>query len=173
MFRLISLLLLLWSTVVGAEVYRWVTPDGTVHFSDQPHPGAQPVEIGPVQTYTPAHRLGAADGSSAGGPGGKAAPAAAYSSLSFVSPQNDQPVRANNGLVTVSLLLVPALDADAGHRLEVTFDGQPMGGSAPTSFQIPGVSRGSHTLEAAVLDADGATLIQAPGIVFHVLRATR
>lgn len=35
---------LAWATVVHAQVYRWVDPDGRVHYSDQPPPGARQYE---------------------------------------------------------------------------------------------------------------------------------
>ncbi|MEM1231138.1 MAG: DUF4124 domain-containing protein, partial [Pseudomonadota bacterium] len=40
-----AVLLLCGSGIASAEIYRSVAPDGTVSFSDQPAPNAEPVEL--------------------------------------------------------------------------------------------------------------------------------
>ncbi len=61
MLRILSslMLALLATTSAYCEVYKWVDPDGTVHYSDQPAPGA-------TQEETLNIRSGAAAGSEAG-----------------------------------------------------------------------------------------------------------
>ena len=41
------------SAVLAATVYKWVDDDGVVHYSDQPHPNAQKLQVHDVQTYRP------------------------------------------------------------------------------------------------------------------------
>ena len=43
--RLFLLTTLLASGLAAAQVYKWVDEDGVVHFSDQPRPGAEEVQI--------------------------------------------------------------------------------------------------------------------------------
>lgn len=43
LFTLISLVLL--SLFAQATVYKWVDKDGKVHYSDEPHPNAEIVEL--------------------------------------------------------------------------------------------------------------------------------
>src|ERR1700683_1832119 len=52
MRRLPFLLLLIASaTAYSATVYKWVDDNGVTHYSDQPHPGAQKLDISGAQTY--------------------------------------------------------------------------------------------------------------------------
>ena len=52
----------------------------------------------------------------------------------------------------------------------MTYDGQPLNGNSATggTFTISPLERGTHTLQAAVRDADGAVLCQTPGVTFYV-----
>lgn len=164
------LLALLLPGVVPAEVYRWVSPEGTVFYSDKPWgQGAERVALPPLTTIpaptrgmdlrpsTP--RLAQAEGEPA---------ALGYQSFAFASPVTDQAVRANDGVVQVSLRLKPFLHA--GHRIAVHLDGAPVPAATGLQFSIPDMARGTHTLSAAVVDGVGEVQIQAPPVTFHVLR---
>lgn len=164
-----ALMLLLLPVLATAEsaVYRWVGPDGSVHFTDEPRPGAEKVIIGPVQVVprlqTP--KPGDVDHEAEAGSG-----AGGYQDFSFSAPAPDEAIRANNGVVGVRLSLSPGLRP--GHEVRVSLDGQPMGGSAPLSFELPGLSRGTHTIQAEVVDQTGNTVVTAGPVTFHVLRAS-
>ena len=167
--RIVTLLLctLLASPVIAASVYRWVDAEGTVHFTDQPRPGAERVEVEPIQTYTPREvtALEQAGGAPAG-QGGEAT--SGYSRFEFLRPEPEQGIRANDGRVDVQMALEPALRD--GHRLQVSLDGETLRGDAPPSFSIPGMERGTHTLAATIRDAGGDVLARAGPVTFHVLR---
>ena len=61
-----TLLLLVCSLAVAATtVYRWVDEDGVVHYSDQPHPNAEKLQVHAAQSYKPS----ALDTAAAGGCG--------------------------------------------------------------------------------------------------------
>jgi len=162
---LVLLLLPALAATAQSKVYRWTGPDGATVFSDEPRPGAQEVEIPPVQTM-PRLELPRATG-----PEEDSRPTdeAGYQNFSFVTPQQDEGIRANNGVVDVRMTLDPPLRA--GHTIAVTLDGEPLGGNAPLSFQLPGMDRGTHTIAAEVVDAAGAAVISAGPVTFHVLRA--
>ena len=149
-----------------SQAYRWVDEDGVVHFSDRPHPGAEEIELPksrpapqPVATYR-----------SAAVPREQIAAAAAeetfrYDSLSVGSPIEDETIWNIEGVLAVSLDLQPSLQP--GHRLMVYFDGQRQQVSG-TSFQLQEVWRGTHSLQAEVLDATGKLLIRSKPTTFHV-----
>jgi hypothetical protein len=105
-------------------------------------------------------------------PAGPAAdPGAAYALLAIRSPQPDEAVRANDGNVSVALDLVPGLQASAGHRLRVTLDGQVLAAPASgSSVALQNLDRGEHTVQVAVVDAEGRELIVSPAVSFNVLR---
>jgi hypothetical protein len=165
----ITLLLLLLSTLAAtaaAQVYRSVGPDGSVHFSDQPEPGATPVEIRPVVVVPPAATPPPRPGSSS-----PSAAVSGYRSFMIASPTEDEGVRANDGNVSVSLALDPPLAPE--HRVLILLDGQPVG-DAGTSLTVtlPNLDRGTHRLEASVVDGRGTPVMSTPPVTFHVLRVS-
>ena len=40
------------SLALAATVYKWVDEDGVIHYSDQPHPNAEKVQVQDAQTYS-------------------------------------------------------------------------------------------------------------------------
>lgn len=163
-FFLVFLLLPALAAMAESKVFRWVGPDGATVFSDEPRPGAEEVEIPPVQTMPRLDLPGATATNEGGGPTDEAD----YRNFSFITPEQDEGIRANNGVVDVRMALDPPLRA--GHSIAVTLDGEPMGGNAPLSFQLPAMARGTHTIEAEVVDGEGTPVISAGPVTFHVLR---
>ena len=166
MQKLTLLLLILFTANAAAQVYKRIGPDGRVYFSDQPEPGATEIEVRPVPTVKlppvperpPAARQ-------------QEAVSAVYTALTIVSPTDDQAIRANDGNVTVSLSLQPRLKP--GHTVVLNVDGEDgeqvkSGGSL--DIALSNLSRGRHTIEAAVVDAKGKMLIQSGAVSFNVLR---
>jgi hypothetical protein len=159
----VYLLIALLSAPAAAQVYRSVKPDGTVEFSDQPEPGAKPVELAPLPTVSPTRaappppRERSAD------------PLEVYRRFEITAPLQDEGVRANDGNVTVSLALDPPLLP--GHRILLRLDGQEVGEPA-ASLSVPllNLDRGTHRLDASVVDATGRSVVSAAPITFHVLR---
>lgn len=163
----IGLVCLCVATLAGAQVYRSVGPDGTVQFSDQAAPDATPVDVQPAQTVPmggPVHRPVASPSPATPQP---ARPT--YGRFEILSPSPDEGVRANDGNVTISLALDPPLLP--GHRVVVLLDGRPVG-SPDASLQVAltNLDRGTHRVEASVVNAGGQTLASAGPLTFHVLR---
>ena len=150
----------------SAQVYRRIGPDGHVYFSDQPGPDAEQIEITPNTAVRLPPAPGQGDATEQ-----QDAAAPAYSSFSIVSPVNNQGVRANNGDVTVVLKLVPYLLP--GHTIMLSINGQNdeqiITGEDP-AIELTNLSRGLHTIEAAVFDEEDTVLIKAGPVSFNVLR---
>jgi len=152
------------------EIYKWVDADGVVQFSDQPVPGAEQVHIKPAQSY-PAPALPHSAAPRVEISPGESAPAVVpYTSMSIVKPAADEAVRANDGNVAVSVALDPPLQA--GHSVALDINGQRIASRANTHFVLENMPRGTHTLQAVVIDARGKQLIQAAPVTFHVLRTS-
>ena len=176
MKRLLTLSLLAVCASVSAEVFRQVGPDGSVTFSDTSTPGAERVRVEPAQTVTLPPVPTRATETEQSGDGAKKADgsAPAYESFAILEPSNGQGIRANDGSVTVSLSLKPALAP--GHKIELVLDGQDdekvYSGSSLT-FNLSQLSRGEHTVSARVNDASGKQLIETGTVSFNVLRVAR
>lgn len=177
----------------AAAIYKWVGPNGQIIYSDEPRPGAKEIEIAPdpppplpeviaappvldaaplaplppgdvtapLQTDTPAPLTVPKP------------PLAGYSQLLIVSPANNQAVRENNGDVGVELALQPDLDIDAGHRITLILDGRqlPVAQISPL-FNLANVDRGSHTLQALIINGQGTVLARSDQIIFHLQRVS-
>ena len=160
-----TLLSLVCSAALAATVYKWVDENGVVHYSDQPHPNAEKLQVHAAQSYKPS----AVDTAAAGGGGGGASAAAPapYRGCAIMQPQDGQ-TYANVDSLTVSVQTDPQLHQ--GDKVYVMIDGQAVNGGAPTGsqFVLSPVDRGTHTAQAQVKDAGGAIQCQTPTVTFEV-----
>ena len=154
------------SVAIGSTVtYRWKDADG-VHYSDQPHAGAEKIVLGTPQTYS----------------GSDSAPTTAtsnaprrardddgfhYDSCSVVQPAQDQ-VLIDVESVTIAVQPRPAKRST--DHVELSVDGQSMAAASPDQqeFKISPIDRGTHTVAATIRDGDGKNLCQSSAISFHV-----
>ena len=147
---------------MAATVYKWVDAQGVIHYSDQPHPQAQEIDVKPVNTYS-SPPVAASTGSSTDG-----APAGPAYRCDLVRPENDE-VFLNTSTISARLVLQPALAN--GDQVAVAVDGKRVDGlsTTGTEFIIPNVERGMHTLMIAVYDRSGKEQRCATQtITFHV-----
>ena len=153
------------STCLAQTMYRWVDAQGVVHFSDTPQPGAQAIPLPSAQTYrappVPAAPLAATSPAPAAPTG--------YQSCAITQPAADADLFAPEAL-NISVQVVPSLHP--GDQLSVTFDGTtlPASASGAMNFELSSPERGTHTITAVVLSADGQTLCSAPAVSFSVQR---
>ena len=163
MKRLLPLFCLLISVPLQAAIYKIVDEEGNVHYSDQPAPGAEKVDLPPPTVYTPP-KLPAPSP-----PKKEEAPTPVYESLRILSPKPDEAIRSNNGDLTVKWEVRPQLKRRQGHRLVLLLDGKETQVSG-RSHRFRNVDRGTHTLAARVLDRKGEVLVEAEPVTFHLLR---
>ena len=147
-------------------VYKNVQPDGTIVYSDKPDEGAKELKLPEIQIYTPPPLPEGDDRAANGG----AAGFTGYESFAISSPANDETVRDNGGSVSIALTLKPSLQS--GHVVDIRMDGASIGRGSSTSITLTNVDRGSHTVQAAVLDGDGAEVARTDSVTFHLKRAS-
>jgi hypothetical protein len=157
------------ATVAGGPppTFRWVDADG-VHYSDQPHPGAEQITLSQTQTYSSAQ----ADTGSA-----SPAPRAAresrdsgdvrYEGCAVIQPAQDQ-MLIDVESANVAVQVQPA--KRSGDRVVLSMDGQAIEPKTndQVEFLISPIDRGTHTVAATVRSADGKSLCQSPPVTFHV-----
>lgn len=165
---LLVLVLLLPLGAVAKTIYKYYDADGNVVFTDQPTPGAEKMVIpeaqtysAPRQTYTPSLPPMPArnDGS-----------LAPYSQFKIKAPAPDETFR-NVEDVLVSLSIMPRLRQ--GDKVQLVLDGQSVGKPKPSpQFALPGVARGSHTLQAHIIGPQGETVMSSETVSFHMHRSS-
>jgi Domain of unknown function (DUF4124) len=147
-----------WATTV----WKWVDKNGSVHYSDQPAPGAVAVDLS-AQTYS------AEEANVPYTPRpSKAAVNAAYQDIQIVQPANGETLSGTGGEVSVTVQIQPALQGGDSVRLELDGNTVSEPDSPATTFQLFDVSRGAHTLVAQVVSPQGTTLLQSPSVTFYV-----
>ncbi|WJW75524.1 DUF4124 domain-containing protein [Thiohalobacter sp. IOR34] len=147
-----------------AAVYKWVDENGTVHFSDKPHPNAEQIRLPKPSTYTPPPLPSSQPAVK------KPAAAPGYERLQILEPQNDATIRNDAGEFSVRLLLQPDLRRGLGHRVLVELDGKVYPLDSGLEYRFRNIDRGSHVLRARVVDGDGKELIASEPLTFHLLR---
>ena len=157
---------LLAATAVLAQAYRWVDEDGVVHYFDRPEEGAEVVHLSEYSRDTGAriYREPAARDTADDEQDAAAAPFR-YENLAISSPGSEETLWNIDGVLNVSLALRPGLQS--GHQLRVYFDGEPRTVTG-TSFQIEEVFRGTHNLQAEVIDSTGQLMIRSQPSRFYV-----
>jgi hypothetical protein len=159
---LLLIALLLPACLLAETVYRIVHPDGTVEFTDEPHRGGEAIGVEPVPAV-PAFVAPPSSRAATPAPGREVS--GSYQSLRISSPQQDEVIWFDGSGVSVTVVIQPALQS--GHRIRLEMNGETVGESTSSSFQIPTVYRGTHSLRASILDAQGQVLKQSDTISFH------
>ncbi len=150
----------------GADVYRSTGEYGEPVYSDEPQPGSTKVDVPPI-TIIPSVPVTQPPRA----PSATAPSAEGYQRFAIVSPSADAAIRDNAGNVHVGLSLSPGLQA--GDRIRIYLDGSAWGDPfRSTSMTLTNVSRGSHTLQAAVVDETGAEIARTDTVTFHVQRVS-
>jgi len=141
--------------------WTWTDEDGVVHYSDVPIEGAEPVNLSEYSRKTGAR---ISNGRTVRG-NSEPQEAFVYDSITIASPGAEETLWNIEGLLNVSVAVSPELQQ--GHRIRAYFDGdaRDVGG---TSFQILDVHRGTHSLQAEIVDATGRVILRSPASRFYV-----
>ena len=147
------------------RVYKRVNPDGSVEYSDQPTQGAEVMKVPKGSTFT----MPATPSSTAAPADSTAEEASAsYDSLEITQPMNDKTIRSNEGKLTALARVTPELDSN--HRFRWNMDGDIVPDVNSPELRLNNINRGSHTLQAEIVDADGKVIISSETITFHLMR---
>lgn len=165
MQRLLFTLMSLACSVVLATttVYKWVDENGVIHYSDQPHPNAEKIQVQGVQTYSASSAAVRAPSASAPDQNS----ANPYRGCAIAQPL-DQQTLANVQSVFIRVQTDPG--ARPGDRVFITMDGQALNGGQPTGmgFNVTPVDRGEHTVQAQVRGPGDEVVCQTPTVTFFV-----
>jgi hypothetical protein len=143
----------------SATVYKWVDDNGVTHFSDQPNPKAQKLEITGAQTYEAQPATVAAPT--------RAAVTGAPPVCVIDSPGTGQ-VYLDTYSITGHVTLSPP--GSDGGQATLRMDGTDVTAllAASGSFTLSQVDRGDHTLTLQVSDVRGNILCQAAPVSFSI-----
>lgn len=167
MRRWLLLASLFCTAAFGQQAYRWTDENGQVHYSDRPAPGATEIQLRGVQGYSPA----AQPEQAAAVTEPEQPPARAYTAFNVISPGQQETLWNIGAVLNVQIELSPRLQP--GHHLGAYLDGQLVDVRATSmEFQLPDVFRGTHTLQAVVLDASGNEILRSLAVTFMVMQTS-
>ncbi len=160
--------LLLCTTSVQAKVYKWVTEDGTVVYSDQPHPEAEVLNIEPLHPYkAPAYKT--PESSDDKKDKAQVNATSRYSSVTVDSPEHEANIHGSGGSFTVSVSSNPALKK--GDKYQLLIDGRAIGQPTPLAqFNVQNIDRGEHAIAVQILNKQGESVMTSPSITVFIHR---
>lgn len=149
------------TAVLADDAWKWTDEDGVVHYSDVPVAGAEAVNLSEFNKKTGARISNGRRSSSTNEPPENFV----YDSITIASPTAEETLWNIEGLLNVSVAVSPGLQQ--GHRIRAYFDGEArdVGG---TNFQILDVYRGTHSLQAEIVDSTGRVILRSPASRFYV-----
>ncbi|WP_300481670.1 DUF4124 domain-containing protein [Shewanella sp.] len=141
--------LVLFSMLAQATVYKWVDKDGKVHYSDEPQPNAQVVELKEKTLNQIALPLPKTESNNAN----QAIESIQYQ-VNITSPAEEETVRDNNGDFDVVATITPELKSQ--YLMTLKLDGNPIGQpQIGGTFKLKNIDRGEHTLVVDALTQNG------------------
>ena len=165
----VAVMLMLLSGFAQSEIYKSVSPDGEVVYSDKASPGAERMQKRELSTHKPPalpvrrSRRPARQGTSD-----------YYKTFSFIKPQNNATIRNNPGIVMVEVKLNPGLQNNRGHKVQFYLDDEAYGPPVDNyAVTLSNLDRGEHTLSASVMNADGEIQISTNNVVVNIKRESR
>lgn len=150
-----------------AAVYKTIDKDGNVGYSDSPAENAEELDLPPVPVIniSPSPKMNLAPRQ------GKKQTQQAYTQLSINQPKSDATIRNNAGNISVELLIDPPLRE--GDTIILKSNGEEVGRGRSNTLSISQMNRGSHALQAIIIDADGETLRSSGTTTFHLQRQSQ
>jgi hypothetical protein len=148
----------------AAVVYKWTAPDGVVHYSDQPVPGAEkiftasgPTPAGPASSGPPTPQ--AAPASKKNGP-------LSFNQLAITSPAPDQTFFGDE-VISVQLALDPSLQPN--QTITWHLNGKPLlQEPTTTQFVLPHLDRGTYAIAATIGDQQTGESVSTNSVTFFV-----
>ncbi|WP_131781718.1 DUF4124 domain-containing protein [Legionella gresilensis] len=168
---IISIFFLFFVYPLWAEIYKWTDSQGVVHFSDEPHPGAETVVLPPTQSSNPPPSNVPTTPSTpvTGNKINKNSLIQPDYTATISQPKSDSTIRNNQGYVSVAIEVEPEIQQ--GVMLQLIFDNQPLGKpQVGKNFILNNVNRGAHTLAVQIIGADGEVLSTSDPITFYMQR---
>ncbi len=152
----------------AAVVYKWTDPDGLVHYSDQPVPGAEKIFTASSSANSGTSAAGRTGANAATSSPKKAAPPAlAYERFAITSPVQDQTFFGDDS-IGVHLALEPNLKPEqtiTWHLNGKELDDQ---GPGTTQFTLPHLDRGTYAIAATITDQKSGSSLSTDSVSFFV-----
>lgn len=162
------LLTLIIPSTAYCEMYKWVDDEGNISYSDQPpFKGANtltPPELSTLPTVNVPKQKATDEAATDN-------KQASYQLIKITSPLENETVRDNQGNITVTLGIEPALNIKQGHYISLLIDNKiAQDKLTGLSASFSNIDRGSHQITAIIKDRQGKILLSSSATTVHVRR---
>ncbi len=161
------------SATMAEGFYKWKDARGNIQYGDRPPANvkAQPMNMPKLtvienygEQWKPLSFPKEPD------PYQQDAVAASYTSLKFIAPKANQPIRANDGDVSAMISLKPPLKG--GHVIAFSLDGKEVAKGSSRTNNFSNLPRGDHSVSVKVMDKNGKVL-KSESVSFTVIRFSK
>lgn len=154
---LITLTALLFAANVSAELYKWIDQNGVVHYTDKrPDETAQQQELSGYLARIGNKRVSRTSESEN-----------LYPAFSITSPGQGETVRNAEAKMDIAVQIDPPLTEN--HFLQIYLDGLEVGEQTKsTELTLQQVTKGTHRLQARILDESGQTISKTQEVTFQL-----
>lgn len=176
MRKIIAITLILISGTTQAAIYVNENSSGGIEYTDTPGQSSKPVAVpstNSISTPKPAPQPTPATEPSASPqnddqPATTTSQANTYQTLEIISPKNDESIQ-NQPVIPVEMRIEPNMLP--GDKIQLMLDGKPVGTPTATAYQELGlVERGTHTLEAVIINNKDQIIKRSSTITINVHR---
>ncbi|MES9992558.1 MAG: DUF4124 domain-containing protein [Candidatus Thiodiazotropha sp.] len=158
---LITLLMAL--PLFARDVYKYISEDGEVIYSERYHPDAERIKVTDKERGSSVPQADLSEEE-------LAAAAGEYNTFSIVRPGDNETIRSDEGTVPVGISLTPNLAE--GHVIHLYVDGTKLDSDVKqTQVILQQLSRGTHSLQAKIVNSEGESLKDSNSITFHLRQA--
>ncbi len=163
MYKIIFTILLALSFNSYAQIYQWQDDQGNMHFSDQPHEGADKVKLEPIQVI----KLPPPPNLTQPIQPQPTQEIRSYESVQILDPADELTIRNNYGTVDIAVGIDPPLAK--GDQIIALVDGQPYGRPhVSPNFSIHDVDRGAHILAIQIVDPKKRVVGESRSVAFFM-----
>ncbi|MEW8084966.1 MAG: DUF4124 domain-containing protein [Candidatus Thiodiazotropha endolucinida] len=159
--RIIVLLMILLMALplFARDVYKYISEDGEVIYSERYHPDAERIKVTDSKKSAVLSPDDQSDEARAA--------AGEYATFTIDQPNDDETIRNEDGSVPVGITLSP--DLAEGHVIHLYVDGTKLDSDIKqTQLILQQLSRGTHSLQAKIVTSEGESLKESNSITFHL-----
>lgn len=162
------------SSLCMGQIYKTTDAQGNTLYTDQPaekNPDSNILTINQTNVYQGSTPSSDEPPASAYVP--RNASPTRYQNITIIAPADDEAIRDNAGYVTIHISTQPILDVGNSHTIDVLLDGKQAGTIDGNTLRLSNIDRGTHQLDARIVNGSGEVLLQSSPTRFHMLRAHR
>lgn len=171
---LLSSLLYLYTSFLQADtkIYYWVDETGKMHFSDTAAPGTEEISTSNQNLFSSDTSPSNNTNSSADDLTTEDQHAAVIDyKADIISPQNDMPIRSNDGTLEIHVKITP--EKENSQKLQLYLDGKKLGmPQISSTIRALNIDRGTHQVQVYLLDEKGNMLTKTQVVTIHLQRAS-